>query len=114
MFYLIASTSHFLHKFTLSSFFFFPTGIVDYMKRQSGPSSTLLQSADEVRKFSKSPMEPRVVAFFSESTNSKLVEAFVEAGNLLRMDMKLGHCTDAAVAMEMGRKVDTVVVHYGT
>ena len=84
------------------------------MKRQAGPSSTLLQSAEEVKKFSKSPTEPRVVAFFSESTNSKLVEAFMEAGNLLRMDMKLGHCTDVAVAMEMGQKVDTVVVYYGT
>ena len=84
------------------------------MKRQSGPSSTPLQSAVEVKKFSKSPMEPRVVAFFSESTNSKLVEAFMEAGNLLRMDMKLGHCSNATVAMEMGQKVDTVIVYFGT
>ena len=91
-----------------------PSGIVEYMKRQSGPSSTPLTSAEEVRKFSKSPTEPRVVAFFSESTNSKLVESFMEAGNLLRMDMKLGHCADAAVATEMGQKVDTVVVYYGT
>jgi hypothetical protein len=36
------------------------------------------------------------------------------AGNLLRMDMKLGHCTDPAVATEMGQKVDTIVVYYGT
>jgi hypothetical protein len=28
--------------------------------------------------------------------------------------MKLGHCSDPAVAMEMGQKVDTVVVYYGT
>jgi hypothetical protein len=84
------------------------------MKHQSGPSSTPLQSAEEVKKFSKSPTEPRVIAFFSEATNSKLVEAFMEAGNLLRLDMKLGHCSDPAVAMEMGQKVDTVVVYYGT
>ena len=82
--------------------FLSPSGIVEYMKRQSGPSSTPLTSAEEVRKFSKSPTEPRVVAFF------------IEAGNLLRMDMKLGHCADAAVATEMGQKVDTVVVYYGT
>ena len=95
-------------------FFLFSSGIVEYMKRQSGPSSTPLRSAEEVKKFSKSPTEPRVVAFFSESTNSKLFEAFVEAGNLLRMDMKLGHCSDATVAIEMGQKVDTIVVYYGT
>ena len=92
----------------------FPPGIVNYMKRQAGPSSTLLQSAEAVKKFSKSPTEARVVGFFSESTNSKILDAFMEAGNLLRMDTKLGHCTDAAVAMEMGQKVDTVVVYYGT
>jgi hypothetical protein len=90
------------------------SGIVEYMKRQSGPSSTPLRSAEEVKKFSKSPTEPRVVAFFSEATNSKLVEAFMEVGDLLRMDMKLGHCSDAAIATEMGQKVDTVVVYYGT
>ena len=89
-------------------------GIVNYMKRQVGPSSTLLKSAEDVKKFIKSPNEPRVVAYFSESTNSKLVDAFVESGNLLRMDMKLAHCTNADVATEMGQKVETVVVYHGT
>ena len=92
----------------------FTAGIVSYMKRQAGPSSTLLKSTEEVKKFSKNPTESRVVAFFSESTSSKLVDAFLETGNLLRMDMKIGHCTDAAVATAMGQKVDTVVVYYGT
>ena len=54
-----------------------------------------------------------MVAYFSESTNSKLVDAFVESGNLLRMDMKLAHCTNADVAMEMGQKMETVVVYHG-
>lgn len=89
-------------------------GIVNYMKRQAGPSSKPLQTADDIKKFSKSPNEPRAVAFFSESTNSKLIDAFIEAGNLLRMDMQLGHCTNAAVAKEMGQKVDTVVIYHGT
>ena len=89
-------------------------GIVNYMKRQAGPSSTLLETVEDVKKFIKSPNEPRVVAYFSESTDSKLVDAFVESGNLLRMDTKLGHCTNAAVATEMGQKVDTAVVYHGT
>ena len=84
------------------------------MKRQVGPSSTLLESTEEVKKFVKSPNEPRVVAFFSESTNSKLVDAFVESGNLLRMDMKVGHCTNPDLARDMGQKVDTVVVYHAT
>ena len=92
----------------------FPSGIVNYMKRQAGPSSTLLQSVEAIKKFSKSPTEARVVGFFSESTNSKILDAFMEAGNLLRMDTKLGHCMDAAVATEMEQRVDTVVVYYGT
>lgn len=89
-------------------------GIVTYMKRQAGPSSTLLESVEEVKKFSKSPNEPRLVAFFSESTSSKLVDAFLEAGNLLRMDMRVGHCRNADVAKKMGQEVDTAVLYYGT
>ena len=84
------------------------------MKRQVGPSSTLLESAEDVKKFIKSPNEPRVVAYFSDSTDSKRVDAFVESGNLLRMDIKLGHCTNAAVATEVGQQVDTIVVYHGT
>ena len=84
------------------------------MKRQAGPSSTLLESAEDVKKFTKSPNEPRVVAFFSESTSSKMVDAFLEAGNLLRMDIKVGHCRNADVAKALGQKVDTAVVYYGT
>ena len=66
-------------------------GIVNYMKRQAGPSSTPLETVEDVKKFIKSPNEPRVVAYFTESTDVKLVDAFVESGNLLRMDTKLGH-----------------------
>ena len=86
-------------------------GIVEYMRRQAGPSSTPLASVAEVRGFVNS-RETRVVGFFSGDTSSHLLDEFKESGNLVREDVRLGHTTDRQVAKGMGFPEDSVVVFY--
>ena len=86
-------------------------GIVEYMRRQAGPSSTPLASVAEVRGFVNS-RETRVVGFFSGDTSSHLLDEFKESGNLVREDVRLGHTTDRQVAKGMGFPEDSAVVFY--
>ena len=87
-------------------------GMVQYMEKQAGPSSTYLSSAKDVQAFISSPKESRAVAFFSSETSSSLVQAYIDSGDLVRMDVKLGHTTDKKIAAELKFQVDTVVFYH--
>ena len=86
-----------------------PSGIVRYMKRQAGPSSTPLNSEAEVNEFAPGETETRAVAFLSDP---RALDSYFEAGNEIRLHMRLGHCTDAEVAREMGAKMGQVIVFH--
>lgn len=86
-----------------------PSGIVEYMQKQAGPASQQLATVAQCKTFSHSNSDIRVIAFTS---SQKVLERYMESGNGLRMDMELGHATDEAVAMEMGFKIDTIVVFH--
>jgi hypothetical protein len=44
--------------------------------------------------------------------NPRTLDEVFEAGNMVRMDMELGHCTNREVAREMGFEVGSVVVFH--
>ena len=83
-------------------------GIVQFMLKQAGPSSTQLSSADEANEFAPSEEEARVIAFLPEGRS---LERYKEVGNQLRQFVKLGHCTSEEVARAMGFKMGSVVVY---
>ena len=85
------------------------TGIVRYMLRQAGPSSIPLNSELEVNDFLSSESETHAIAFLTEPQK---LDAFIEAGNEVRVFMKLGHSTDQEVARSMGIKMGSVVVFH--
>ena len=82
------------------------------MEKQAGPSSTFLSSADAVREFISVLDEPRAVAFFSSESSSSLVGAYADSGDLVRLDVKLGHTTDSKIATELSYPLDAVVVFH--
>ena len=88
-----------------------PPGIVQYMQKQVGPSSLLLQSGRQAREFTDS-RETRVIGFFSMETDAQLLNEFRDSGNLIHNDMQLGHSTDPAVAKEMGMPLESVVIFH--
>ena len=47
-----------------------PPGIVEYMRRQAGPGSILLERAEDVRRFTRT-REVTVVAYFNEHTGEE-------------------------------------------
>ena len=56
-----------VHSFIVCNdkcFYHFNIGIVSYMKKQAGPSSTYLSSAKAIKDFIASSDENRAVAFF--------------------------------------------------
>ena len=81
------------------------------MLRQSGPSSIPLSSEEEINEFGSSETETRAVAFLD---NSRALDQYFEAGNLVRLDMELGHCTNREVARSMGFEMGSVVVFHAT
>ena len=82
------------------------------MQKQAGPSSTFLSSKEAVKEFYSSPDEARAVAFFSAETDPALIEAYSESGNLVRLDLKLGHTTDAKIAASLSFPLETIVVFH--
>ena len=82
------------------------------MKKQAGPSSTYLSSAKEIREFIATPNESRAVAFFSSETPSSIVQAYIDSGNLVRLDVRLGHTTESKLAAELKFQINTVVVYH--
>ena len=101
-------THHTLHTLTL---LILHTGIINYMQRQAGPSSTRLASMAEVRGFTDN-RETQVVGFFTKDTSVRLLKDFQESGNLVREYVRLGHTTDKRVAKAMGFPVDSAVVFH--
>ena len=79
------------------------------MQHQAGPSSIPLNSEPEVATFISSDSETRVIGFLD---NSKQLDAFVEAGNKVRVEMDLGHCTSKQIAESMGFRMGVIVVFY--
>ena len=47
-----------------------PPGIVEYMRRQAGPGSILLERAEDVRRFTRT-REVTVVAYFNDHTGEE-------------------------------------------
>lgn len=86
-------------------------GIVEYMRKQAGPSSIQLEQNGDVRKFINS-REISVVGYFSDDTGSKLVDEFLESGNLVRAEMRLGHTHQGGVASQMDQEEDTIVIYH--
>lgn len=79
------------------------------MQHQAGPSSIPLNSEQEVATFISSDSETRVVGFLD---TPRQLDAFIEAGNRVRVEMDLGHCTSEQVAHSMGFQMGSVVVFY--
>lgn len=79
------------------------------MLKQVGPSSTLLESVSDVNDFAPDEEEARAIAFMVEG---KELEVFKEAGNQVRVLVRLGHCSDPDVARSMGFKMGSVVMFH--
>ena len=82
------------------------------MKKQAGPSSTYLSSAKAIKEFMDSPNESRAVAFFSSETSSSVVQAYIDSGNLVRLDVQLGHTTESKLAAQLKFQINTVVIFH--
>jgi protein disulfide isomerase len=87
------------------------SGIVEYMKQQSGPSSIPLEQTADVKKFINR-RAISVVGYFHEDTDSVLLREFRESGNLVRTEMELGHTHQRGVAQGMDQEPDTIVVYH--
>ena len=48
------------------------------------------------------------------SPDSVLLREFLESGNLVRTDMKLGHTQKEGVALKMKQQSETIVVYHPT
>jgi protein disulfide isomerase len=86
-------------------------GIVEYMRRQAGPSSILLERTEDVKKFINK-REISVVAYFEEDPDPAVLGEVLESGNLVRTDMVVGHTLQVGVAREMGQEPGTIVVYH--
>lgn len=79
------------------------------MLAQSGASSRELSSKAEYSSFVTAPVA-RAVAFLS-SKSSALLEAYTEAGQLIREDIKLAHCYDMSYDKAV-TEVDSIIVYH--
>ena len=79
------------------------------MLAQSGPSSRELSNKVEYLSFIKA-RTVRAVAFLSDK-NSGLLEAYTEAGQLIREDIKLAHCYDLSYD-NAATEVDSIIVYH--
>ena len=87
----------------------FTIEMLEYMLAQSGSSSRELSSKAEYSSFITAPVA-RAVAFVS-SKNSPLLEAYIEAGQLIREDIKLAHCYELSYD-ESVTEVDSIIVYH--
>ena len=83
--------------------------MLEYMLAQSGPSSRELTSKPEYSSF-VTASAARAVAFLS-GKDSPLLEAYLEAGQLIREDMKLAHTYDLSYDVAVS-EVDTIIVYH--
>ena len=96
--------------FRCTSYIF--TGIVEYMKKQAGPSSVFLETVEAVKSFRHSNTEPRGIGFFSSETSADALKTFLASGDEARIDLKLGHTTDSTIAEKLSFPVNSVVVFH--
>ena len=82
--------------------------MLEYMLAQSGPTSRELSSREEYSSFVTAPVA-RAVMFLS-SKSSLLLDAYVEAGQLIREDMKLAHCYD--LSFDDNAVSDSIIVYH--
>ena len=83
--------------------------MLEYMLAQSGPSSRELSSKAEYSSF-VTASSARAVAFISDN-NSELLEAYIEAGQLIREDLKLAHCYDLSYDDAVA-EVNSIIVYH--
>ena len=83
--------------------------MLEYMLAQSGPSSRELTSKEEYSSF-VTASSSRAVAFLS-GKDSPLLETYLEAGQLIREDMKLAHCHDLSYDTAVS-EVDSIIVYH--
>jgi len=81
-------------------------GIVSYMKKQSGPSSTKISSVEQLEAF-QNKEEPVVIGFFT--SEGKGFKEFMGAANSLRDKFKWAHTTDPAVLDAAGYREAVVL-----
>ena len=82
------------------------------MERQAGPASTYLEDIDAVRNFIDSPEESVAVGFFTSETSASVLDNFIESGNEVRLDLRLGHTTDESIANQLKSAPNSVVVFH--
>ncbi len=83
------------------------------MKKQAGPSSLYLEDIAAVRKFKTLAVEESVViGFFSSETNAAIIDTYIESGNYVRENLRLGHTTDGRIAEEMKFEINSAVVFH--
>ena len=80
-----------------------------YMLAQSGPSSTEISSKTQYSSFIKASIA-RAVAFISNE-NSPLLDLYIEAGQLIREDLKLAHCYDLSYD-NVVTEFDSIIVYH--
>ena len=82
------------------------------MKKQAGPPSTYLEDLAAVQKFKDSPEEVVAIGFFSSQTSATILESFIESGNNVRLDVRLGHTTDKKIAEQLKFSVNSIIVFH--
>lgn len=82
------------------------------MKKQAGPSSVFLDTLEAVKSFRISDTEPRGIGFFSSETSADALKTFMASGNEARIDLQLGHTTDASLAEKLSFPINSVVVFH--
>lgn len=83
--------------------------MLEYMLAQSGPSSSELSSKAEYLSF-VTAAGARAVAFLSDK-NSELLEVYIEAGQLIREDLKLAHCYELSYD-DAVTEVNSIIVYH--
>eukprot|EP00897_Mesotaenium_endlicherianum_P008617 jgi/Mesen1/7784/ME000408S06890 len=84
-------------------------GIVAYVKKQAGPASLELTSAEVAKAFFEENADAAIVGVFKDLESDEYT-TFVEAANKLRSDYALAHTTDASLLPEKGTPVTAPVI----
>jgi len=82
-------------------------GIVNYMKKNAGPSSITLKDTAHLQKKLDSAEDMLVVGFFSEEND--LYKQFQKAADQKRSDFAFAHSTDAGINKDAGHENEVVL-----
>ncbi|XP_063054627.1 protein disulfide-isomerase A3-like [Engraulis encrasicolus] len=83
-------------------------GIVSYMRKQAGPSSTPLQTDEDLEAFIKN-FDASVIGFFSGADSSQLAE-FQKTSGALRDSYRFAHTTDLGLGAKYGLETEAVLL----